>query len=125
MKKVLKIFFIIVCFFVTLAVCKDGVNVESFQFNNSVVAESIGVPHQVLVSPDDNESQIATSNIHSSELISANFKKNSHNISNIDKALTESRLATHIFVANYRKILYSLSHRISLYLFNEVCTRAP
>lgn len=126
MKNFLKIFFIVVCFLVTLGVCKSSVNIGSFDINNkSIVSESISVPHQVLVSPDDNESQIATSNSHNSELTSANLKKNSHNITNIDKVATERKIVAQIFVLNYNKILYSASHRISLYLRNEVCTRAP
>lgn len=126
MKNFLKIFFIVVCFLGTLGVCKSGVNIDSFDINNkSIVSESISVPHQVLVSPDDNESQIAASNSHNTELTSANLKKNSHNITNIDKVATERKIVTQIFALNYNKILYSASHRISLYLRNEVCTRAP
>lgn len=126
MKNFLKIFFIVVCFLVTLGVCKSGVNIGSFDINNkSIVSESISVPHQVLVSPDDNESQIAASNSHNTELTSSNLKKNSHNITNIDKVATERKIVTQIFALNYNKILYSASHRISLYLRNEVCTRAP
>lgn len=126
MKNFLKIFFIVVCFLVTLGVCKSDVNIGSFDINNkSIVSESISVPHQVLVSPDDNESQIAASNSHNTELTSANFKKNSHNITNIDKVATERKIVAQIFALNYNKILYSASHRISLYLRNEVCTRAP
>lgn len=126
MKNFLKIFFIVVCFLVTLGVCKSCVNIDSFDINNkSIVSESISVPHQVLVSPDDNESQIAASNSHNTELTSANLKKNSHNITNIDKVATERRIVAQIFALNYNKILYSASHRISLYLRNEVCTRAP
>lgn len=126
MKNFLKIFFIVVCFLVTLCVCKSGVNIDSFDINNkSIVSESISVPHQVLVSPDDNESQIAASNSHNTELTSANLKKNSHNITNIDKVATERKIVAQIFALNYNKILYSASHRISLYLRNEVCTRAP
>ncbi len=126
MKIFLKIFFIVVCFLVTLGVCKSGVNIGSFDINNkSIVSESISVPHQVLVSPDDNESQIAASNSHNTELTSANLKKNSHNITNIDKVATERKIVAQIFALNYNKILYSASHRISLYLRNEVCTRAP
>ncbi len=126
MKNFFKIFFIVVCFLVTLGVCKSGVNIGSFNLDNRpVVSESISVPHQVLVSPDDNESQIAASNSHNTELTSANFKKNSHNISNIDKVATERKIVAQIFASNYNKILYSASHRISLYLRNEVCTRAP
>ena len=126
MKNFLKIFFIVVCFLVTLGVCKSGANIGSFDINNkSIVSESISVPHQVLVSPDDNESQIAASNSHNSELTSANLKKNSHNITNIDKVATERKIVAQIFALNYNKILYSASHRISLYLRNEVCTRAP
>ena len=126
MKNFLKIFFIVVCFLVTLGVCKSSVNIGSFDINNkSIVSESISVPHQVLVSPDDNESQIAASNSHNTELTSANLKKNSHNITNIDKVATERRIVAQIFALNYNKILYSASHRISLYLRNEVCTRAP
>ena len=83
------------------------------------------MPHQVLVSPDDNESQIAASNSHNTELTSANLEKNSHNITNIDKVATERKIVAQIFALNYNKILYSASHRISLYLRNEVCTRAP
>lgn len=126
MKIFLKIFFIVVCFLVTLGVCKSDVNIGSFDINNkSIVSESISVPHQVLVSPDDNESQIAASNSHNTELTSANLKKNSHNITNIDKVATERKIVAQIFALNYNKILYSASHRISLYLRNEVCTRAP
>lgn len=126
MKNFLKIFFIVVCFLVTLGVCKSCVNIGSFDINNkSRVSESISVPHQVLVSPDDNESQIAASNSHNTELTSANLKKNSHNITNIDKVATERKIVAQIFALNYNKILYSASHRISLYLRNEVCTRAP
>ncbi len=126
MKNFLKIFFIVVCFLVTLGVCKSGVSIDSFDINNkSIVSESISVPHQVLVSPDDNESQIAASNSHNTELTSANLKKNSHNITNIDKVATERKIVAQIFALNYNKILYSASHRISLYLRNEVCTRAP
>ena len=126
MKNFLKIFFIVVCFLVTLGVCKSGVSIGSFDINNkSIVSESISVPHQVLVSPDDNESQIAASNSHNTELTSANLKKNSHNITNIDKVATERKIVAQIFALNYNKILYSASHRISLYLRNEVCTRAP
>lgn len=126
MKNFLKIFFIVVCFLVTLGVCKSGVNIDSFDINNkSIVSESISVPHQVLVSPDDNESQIAASNSHNTELTSDNLKKNSHNITNIDKVATERKIVAQIFALNYNKILYSASHRISLYLRNEVCTRAP
>lgn len=126
MKNFLKIFFIVVCFLVTFGVCKSDVNIGSFDINNkSIISESISVPHQVLVSPDDNESQIAASNSHNSELTSANLKKNSHNITNIDKVATERKIVAQIFALNYNKILYSASHRISLYLRNEVCTRAP
>lgn len=126
MKNFFKIFFIVVCFLVTLGVCKSDVNIGSFDINNkSIVSESISVPHQVLVSPDDNESQIAASNSHNTELTSANLKKNSHNITNIDKVATERKIVAQIFALNYNKILYSASHRISLYLRNELCTRAP
>lgn len=126
MKNFLKIFFIVVCFLVTLGVCESCVNIGSFDINNkSIVSESISVPHQVLVSPDDNESQIAASNSHNTELTSANLKKNSHNITNIDKVATERKIVAQIFALNYNKNLYSASHRISLYLRNEVCTRAP
>ena len=103
MKNFLKIFFIVVCFLVTLGVCKSGVNIGSFDINNkSIVSESISVPHQVLVSPDDNESQIAASNSHNTELTSANLKKNSHNITNIDKVATERKIVAQIFALNYK-----------------------
>ena len=115
MKNFLKIFFIVVCFLVTLGVCKSGISIDSFDINNkSIVSESISVPHQVLVSPDDNESQIAASNSHNTELTSANLKKNSHNITNIDKVATERKIVAQIFALNYNKILYSASHRILL-----------
>ena len=80
-----------------------------------------------IVYPADNETEnsISSSNFYNAEILSLNTQKQSYNASNLYKTSAQLKLLSQIFTQNYNRVLLSKTHKISYFLRNEICTRAP
>ncbi len=127
MKNVLKLFFICVCFFISLSANACGIEFHAFNFSSSPeITDTITVPQEELIlNTDDGKHNIVCTNRQRQEISNSSNRKNNFNSSSTDKATVQRKLIQQIFNTNYNKILYSNSHKISSYLKNEICTRAP
>lgn len=127
MKNVLKIFFICVCFFISLSANACGIDFPVPNFSEQpVITDTITIPQEELViNSDKTEHAIASTNSHRHEISNLSNRKNNPGSGSLDKASAQRKYIQQIFINNYNKTLYSNSHKISSYLKNEICTRAP
>ncbi|MBQ8459282.1 hypothetical protein IJ541_04170 [bacterium] len=117
MKKFLKIFFIFISFFISL-----GVN--ACDVKSSYVDYVKPLKQEIFVQNFQDNQAIVSSNSQNLVIYSSNDKKEIY-IRSLDKNAPKSRLLNHIFTKNYNKVFISNSHKISSYLKNEICARAP
>lgn len=128
MKNFLKIFFICVCFFISLAANACNINHPNFNVFNQpseISALETNPAEEFLISEECSENSIAAPNSQNHEIYTATLRKNTLTSGSTDRSATSQRLTQQIFISKYNKILYSSSHKISPYLKNELCTRAP
>jgi|InofroStandDraft_1065614.scaffolds.fasta_scaffold04542_1 hypothetical protein len=127
MKNVLKLFFICVCFLISLSANACGIDYTALNFTaQPVITDTITIPQEELViNSDKSEHAIAAGNNQRQEISNISSRKNNFNGGSLDKTSAQRKLIQQIFTAKYNKTLYSNSHKISSYLKNEICTRAP
>lgn len=126
MKKFLKLFLICVCFFISLATNAHGIEWHANGINcTQQIINSATQQEELLVNLDNRNNAISASNNQKYEISATNSQKNNSYSGTLDKVAYGSKLLQQIFTTNYNKILYSSSHKISSYLKNEICTRAP
>ncbi len=121
MKNLFKLFLIFLSFFIIPAIASCG--------NNS----SANIPSQIISSVNDNikfvadntENSIIASNTHNSEIISFSETKDSSGNCPIYKSNFQNKLTQQFLYLKYNQLFISNSHKISFYLKNEICTRAP
>lgn len=129
MKNLFKIFFIILAFFITLGINKNSAT-DTYTLNSNVtsvinnIAENLPDNGTIAI-PRENENSIVQSNSQNQKIISATDKKDSFGIGSIDKISEQNKYLKKFFISKYNKIYLSSSHKISPYLKNEICTRAP
>lgn len=129
MKNILKIFLIIFCFVISFTIPNisennfsvanlyNSINIYNKQqpdFNSEILTNRI----------NENENSIVSSNTTNYELSASQDKEGSYNFGS-EKNVHRNRLICQNFINKYFKITYSISHKISSYLKNEICTRAP
>ena len=126
MKRFFKLFFICVCFFISLAANAHGIDWHAPEFKptQQVINSANQKQEELIINFDNKSNAISAANNQKFEISATSSQKNSHN-GTLDKTATQSKLLQQIFTANYNKTLYSSSHKISSYLKNEICTRAP
>ncbi len=121
MRNFIKFFLIFLSFLIILA-------------GNQCFADvSVGLHHQIIscadeelnITPNKTENAITSSNAQNKELISFNDRKNSFGNGLSGKASLQNKLLQYYFYNQYNQLYISSSHKISSYLKNEICTRAP
>ncbi len=117
MKNFLKIFFTALCLFIPTFASASGIN--------QITSEVNSIPVVSAVSKLNSETSIAAVNTGNLELSAIQDRRNNQSFGNIDKSNAQNKLIQQIFTAYYNKLFYSTSHKISSYLKNEICTRAP
>lgn len=127
MKNIFKIFLIIFCFVISLTIS----NISENNFNVLNIYNTINVynkehsdSNSEFLTNRINENSIVSSNTTNYELSASQDKENSYNFGS-EKNVHRNRLICQNFINKYFKITYSISHKISSYLKNEICTRAP
>ncbi len=129
MKNILKIFLIIFCFVISLTIP----NISENNFNVLNIYNTINVYNKehsdsnsefLTNRINENENSIVSSNTTNYELSASQDKESSYNFGS-EKNVHRNRLICQNFINKYFKITYSISHKISSYLKNEICTRAP
>ncbi len=127
MKNFIKIFFIIVCFFITLGANATGAMSVGFEkLAPQTISNEITIPDQELgIKPVNNEVEFVCANTHNAEISAVRDRKDNFAGGFLDRASAQNRLLQQIFSSNYNKTYYSTSHKISPLLKNEICTRAP
>ena len=129
MKNLFKIFFIILAFFITLGINKNSAT-DTYTLNSNVtsvinnIAENLPDNGTIAI-PRENENSIVQSNSQNQKIISATDKKDGFGIGSIDKISEQNKYLKKFLISKYNRILLSSSHKISPYLKNEICTRAP
>lgn len=126
MKNFIKLFFICFCLFISLAANACAINWNAADFNSTQqIINSATQQEELFVNFDGRTNAISATNNQKNEISSLNSQKNNSFNGTLDKATAGSKLIQQIFTAKYNKSLYSTSHKISSYLKNEICTRAP
>ncbi len=126
MKNFIKLFFIVSCFFISLAVNATEIDYGAINYTQHGIVNTISIPDEELgIKPSDNETEFVAANAQTNELSAPNDRRNNFSGGNIDKTSAQNKLLQKIFSSNYNKTFYSTSHKISSYLKNEICTRAP
>lgn len=127
MKKFIKIFFTALCLFIPIFASATGVNqlppqLQQLQF---IEAHSSQNNESSCFNKNNNETSIAAVNTRNLELSVLQDRKNPKSFGNIDKSRAHNKLIQQIFTSDYNKLYFRTSHKISSYLKNEICTRAP
>ena len=129
MKNFIKIFFIVVCFFISLSANAREISFDSINFNSQqqIILDSVSIPDEpeLILSDDVNENSITSSNSQRHEISASTSRRDTYNGGTIEKTSTQNKLLQQIFTSKYNKSLFSKSHKISPHLKNEICTRAP
>lgn len=129
MQNILKIFLIIFCFVISLTIP----NISENNFNVLNIYNTISVYNKehsdsnsefLTNRINENENSIVSSNITNYEISASQDKEGSYNFGT-EKNVLHNRLLCQNFINKYSKITNSISHKISSYLKNEICTRAP
>lgn len=122
MKNFLKMFFTLLLFLISIV----GECVCPAAEISTKISDSIYSPTQVFLIVDNEvENYIASSNFRGFEISASSNKKESFAKGDLNKTSPQRKLLQIIFAQNYNKTLLSESHKISPYLKNEICTRAP
>ena len=118
MKVLLRIFCILVMIFVpSFCQANDGENIALDTISS--------VPAFVYVADNETENSISSSNFYNAEILSLGGQKQTYSSSDLFKTSVQNKLLAQIFAQNYNKVFLSKSHKISYFLRNEICTRAP
>ena len=130
MKNCIKIFFIVVCFFISLSANareRDFPLLNSNFSQQEIIFDSVSIPDEpeLTLSDDVSENSIAATNSQRHEISASTSRRDTYNGGIIEKTSTQNKLLQQIFTSNYNKTLFSKSHKISPHLKNEICTRAP
>ena len=128
MKNFLKLFLIVVSFFITLSANAQSVSTDMLVNlnNNQVIVDKITLPDfELSIEQEHNENVIVASNNRNYELSACHERRNSHVSGCLDRVVNKNKLLQQIFNNQYNKCFCSASHKISSYLKNEICTRAP
>lgn len=130
MKNFIKIFFIVVCFFISLSANAREIDFSAFNSNFSqqeIILDSVSIPDEpeLTLSDDVSENSIASANSQRHEISASTSRRDTYNGGTIEKTSTQNKLLQQIFTSKYNKSLFSKSHKISPHLKNEICTRAP
>ena len=130
MKNFIKIFFIVICFFISLSTNANEMNYLTFTQNFSqqeVILDSVSTPdeHELTLSDDVSENSIVASNSQRHEISNASSRKNSTFNKTTERSSVQSKFLQQIHSKNYNNTLSNKSHKISPILKNEICTRAP
>ena len=121
MKGFLKIFLIVFMFLISM--CNAN---ASLYMSESSLIDNITVPNAVVyVNNNEQENSIVAANSNGLELSALKDNKETYSGGNIFKSSAQYKFLQEIFSKNYNKVYLSTSHKISPYLKNEICTRAP
>lgn len=129
MKNFIKIFFIIVCFFISLTVNAREVSYDLINsyIPQQYVVDSVSIPDEpeLILSDDINENSIVSANSQTHEISASTSRKDNFSGSLVEKTSIQNKLLQQIYSSNYNNLIDSISHKISPHLKNEICTRAP
>lgn len=122
----MKLFLIALCLFISLAANACAINWHTVEFNpTQQIINSATQQEELFVNLDGKTNAIFAANNQKNEISSLSSQRNNSFNGTLDKIAAGSKLLQQIFNAKYNKTLYSTSHKISSYLKNEICTRAP
>jgi hypothetical protein len=129
-KNFIKIFFIVICFFISLSANAKEINYSALisEFSQQErILDSISIPDnaELVLSDDINENSIVAANNQRHEISASSSKRDTYNGGTIERTSAQNKLLQQIFTSNYNKTLFRKSHKISPHLKNEICTRAP
>ena len=118
MKNFLKIVILIFMCFVSAGAGASG--------DIPVKTDNISPVVQVIY-PDDNETEnsVVSSNFYNTEIVNLSEHKQNFSASNLYKTSAQDKFLSVIFTQNYNRVFLSKTHKISYFLRNEICTRAP
>lgn len=126
MKNFIKLFFIYFCLFISLASNACTINWQTADFYPiQQVITSTTQQEELCINLDDKTNAIFVTNNSKNEISSLNLQKNNSFNGNFNKAATGSKLRQQNFAKKYNEQFYNSSYKISSYLKNEICTRAP
>lgn len=129
MKNFIKIFLILFCFFVSLRTTEHSDTYLSVQISNilnTAAVEKQPVQNdEIVLKINENENSIVSSNTQSHEISASQDKQNLYSNSQTDRISYQTKFLDHTFINKYIQLGNSKSHKISPYLRNEICTRAP
>lgn len=130
MKNLFKIFFIILAFFITLGINNQNSAPDNFISNSNVASVINNITENLpdtgtIAIPKENENSIVQSNSQNQKILSATDRKDSSGMGSFDNFSGQNKYIKKFLSSKYYKIYLSSSHKISPYLKNEICTRAP
>lgn len=129
MKNFIKIFFIVVCFFISLSANAREISFDSINFNSQqqIILDSVSIPDEpeLILSDDVNENSITSANSQRHEISASTSRRDTFSGGLIARTSSQNKLLQQITSNKYNKTLFSKSHKISPLLKNEICTRAP
>jgi len=100
-------------------------NPSCAHLKNSLVSDNISAPAQVVfVTDNESENSVVSANSNVIEIFSSQDKKDQF-LGSVPKTSPQAKLLQQIFSKNYNNVFISNSHKISSFLKNEICTRAP
>ncbi len=122
MNKYIKFICIVFCFFISLII---NINGEKISHSN-IIAQINNISNASILNPDEQENSIVYSNTQNHEISSINNDRKNLNKGNFsDKTTSQNKTSQQLFKLKYNQIYWSISHKISPYLKNEICARAP
>lgn len=127
MKKYVSLFIIVLCFLFSLSIGTGSDSSRPALFvQNQKVINSVEENFGITMNAVEHENTIVSSNSQNVEIYSAlNDRKNfSYNENSGESTALNKLLKSYLF-SSYKSIYRSISHKISPYLKNEICTRAP
>lgn len=131
MKNILKTLFIIFVFFVSLSIFGNSENTfytqnfHNLKSNITVVENSQNQNSEQLITVNETENSLVASNFQNNEIFASNDAGKTHYNNLTDKAICQNKFIKVNFSNKYNEFTHLVSHKISPYLRNEICTRAP
>ncbi len=124
----MKYIIIAFCFLFSLIFYTSGeTNVPAYNFTkNDIISNN--ATHQngnISVTSKEQENSIVYSNTQNHEISSLTNDRKDLNNSFSNKTSAQNKILQNAFNIKYNKLYWSISHKISPYLRNEICTRAP
>jgi len=120
-KNLLKLFLIFLSFFIIPGLNSCGANL-AVNMHSQIISSA---NDEIKFVTDNSENSIIASNSHNYEIISFNENKDSSGNCPIYKSNFQNKLTQQFLNLKYNQLFISNSHKISSYLKNEICTRAP